>query len=166
MNLLSRTVPENFKIVPLPSEIISWATSLLQRLPRKEQLQEQHMRTKLGCEGDGRNGAKKLDLNMTTSSSLSTQTKGSECSELSPWPFGKDNFCKNLVKPWLKAQSKVPSHMWFRPSGRTIDQTPPKTKTESLVDFYQGFLELSRMMIQKRNSKKPSRKLSSENSQK
>ena len=159
-------VPENFKIVLLPSKIISWATSLLQRLPLKEQLQEQHTRTKLGRGRDGRNGAKKSDSNTTTSSPLSTQTKGSDCLELSPWPFGKDDFRKNLMKYWLKAQSEVPSHMWFRPSGRTIDQTPPKTKTESLADFFQGFLELSRMKIQRRNSKKPSRQLSSENSQK
>jgi hypothetical protein len=39
-------VPEHFEIVPLPNEIASWVTSLLLRLPRKMQLQEQHTRAK------------------------------------------------------------------------------------------------------------------------
>ena len=71
-----KQVPENFKIVPLPSEIISWTTSLLQKLPRKEQLREQHSRTKLGRGGDGKNGAKRSDSNKTISLFLLTQTKG------------------------------------------------------------------------------------------
>ena len=41
-------VPKHFTIVPLPNEIVSWLTSLLQMLPEKAQLQEKHTRTKLG----------------------------------------------------------------------------------------------------------------------
>ena len=41
-------VPVHFEIVQLPSEISSWLTSLLQRLPVKEQLLEKHTRTKIG----------------------------------------------------------------------------------------------------------------------
>ena len=41
-------IPDHFKIVPLPSKIFSWITSLLQRLPVKEQLRERHTRTNLG----------------------------------------------------------------------------------------------------------------------
>ena len=46
--ILRRFVPSqvlsHFEIVPLPKEIVSWLTSLLQKLPVKEQLQEQHTR--------------------------------------------------------------------------------------------------------------------------
>ena len=48
-------MPERFKIVPLPNEIVLWLTSLLQRLPVKEQLREKHSRTKLGRGADGQN---------------------------------------------------------------------------------------------------------------
>ena len=47
-------IPYNFKIVPLPSEISSWLTLLMQRLPVKEELQERHTRTKLGRGQDGK----------------------------------------------------------------------------------------------------------------
>ncbi len=40
-------LPQHFQIVPLPNKINSWLTSLLQRLPVKEQLQEAHTRTTL-----------------------------------------------------------------------------------------------------------------------
>jgi hypothetical protein len=46
-------VPSHFKVVPLPNKIISWLTSVLQKLPVREQLREEHTRTKLGCGIDG-----------------------------------------------------------------------------------------------------------------
>ncbi len=48
-------VPSCFKILQLPKEIISFLTALLHKLPVKEQLREEHTRSKLGCGGDGRN---------------------------------------------------------------------------------------------------------------
>ncbi len=42
-------VPKHFKILPLPSEIISWLTSLLLRLPVKPQLVEANTRIMLVC---------------------------------------------------------------------------------------------------------------------
>jgi len=43
----SSQLPKNFEIVPLPNEIVSWLTSLLLRLPAKQQLVETHSTTKL-----------------------------------------------------------------------------------------------------------------------
>jgi hypothetical protein len=40
-------LPPHFQVVPLPREIESGLISLLQQLPKKEQLQEPHMRTRL-----------------------------------------------------------------------------------------------------------------------
>jgi hypothetical protein len=40
-------VPQHFEIVPLPTEITSWLTSLLLRLPVKQQLQERHTPTRI-----------------------------------------------------------------------------------------------------------------------
>ena len=54
-------MPSHFEIVPLPNEIASWLTSLLSKLPVREQYREAHMRTKLGRGGDGSNIADQLD---------------------------------------------------------------------------------------------------------
>ena len=51
----STQIPDNFKIVPLSSKISSWLTSLMQRLPVKEQLQKIHTRTKIERGQDGKN---------------------------------------------------------------------------------------------------------------
>ncbi len=147
-------VPEHFEIVPLPNEIASWVTSLLLRLPRKMQLQEQHTRTKLGRGEDGNSGATKSGSEMTSSLIPLHPTKGSDYSDLSPWVSVKDDFRQNLMTHWLKAQSEVPSHTWYRPSGRMIGQTPPRTKTESLVDFYRDYSDLSKAKTQRKNNRK------------
>eukprot|EP00956_Cyclotella_meneghiniana_P021553 scaffold39375_cov58-Cyclotella_meneghiniana.AAC.1 len=45
-------MPSHFKIVPLPNEILSWLTALLQSLTVKKQLRERHKRTKIGRSPD------------------------------------------------------------------------------------------------------------------
>jgi hypothetical protein len=74
-------MPENFRILPLPSEISSWLTSLLQPLPVSEQLREQHTTTGIELGVDGRNGASPSDV--TTSTSTGSD-KLSEISCLEP----------------------------------------------------------------------------------
>jgi hypothetical protein len=50
-------VPNSLKIVPLPNKIVSWATSLLWRLPVQPQYSKEHTKTMLGCGSDGKNTA-------------------------------------------------------------------------------------------------------------
>jgi hypothetical protein len=64
-------VPPHFEIVPLPSKIILWLTSLLQRLPQKPELAEEHMRMTLG-----RGPA---TPNTTTASALTETISLTEC---------------------------------------------------------------------------------------
>ena len=148
-------VPEHFKIVPLPNEISSWLISLLQRLPEKEQLRERHTRTKLGRGEDGKSISNPLEL-QTSSSTVSTDTNASNSLEPLPWLCVKQGFLDQLMIPWLKAQSEVPSHLWHRPSGTMIGQTQQKMKTESLADFYLANSEHTEIKIQTQSSKKPS----------
>ena len=64
----SSQIPYHFKIVPLSSKISSWLTSLLQRLPVKEQLQERHTGTKPGRGQDVKNTADQSEsLRMSSS---------------------------------------------------------------------------------------------------
>ncbi len=61
-------LPQHFKIVPLPKEITLWLTLLLLRLPVKQQLEEEHLRTKLGRGKGTQSTAAGLDLDTTPSS--------------------------------------------------------------------------------------------------
>ena len=63
-------VPNHFEIVPLPNEISSWLTLLLQKLPEKEQLLEKHKRTKLGHGTGSDRGVIPSVLPTTTSSTI------------------------------------------------------------------------------------------------
>ena len=134
-------VPSHFRIVPLPKEITSWLTSVLRKLPVREQLREEHTRTKLGRGTDGVSTQKCVDSKTTSTLTTANDTSESECSEVSPKPCEKHDFPVHHIKPWLKQQSEMPSHMWLRPLGTTIGGTLPSTKTESLHDFYQDNIE-------------------------
>jgi hypothetical protein len=128
-------MPENFRIAPLPKEISSWMTSLLQQLPVSEQLRERHTTTGLALGDNGKNGASPSDA--TTSISISA-AKSSEIFYSVPlqWLSEKDGSCSIALTHWLKAQSEVPSHMWYRPFGNRADRIPPKTQTTCLASFY------------------------------
>jgi hypothetical protein len=139
--------PYNFKIVPLPSEIASWLTSLLSRLPVKEQYKEAHTRTKLGRGDDGLNIAIPSASSTLTSMALTSPNESSSWERL-PWLCAKDDFPETTVN-WLRAQSEVPYRMWFRPSGRTDDPTRRKTGIWSLDGFYTDCSEPSRTKIPK-----------------
>ena len=132
-------VPPHFKIVPLPSKIISWLTSLLQRLPQKPELAEEHMRTTLG-----RGPA---TSNTATASALTGTISSTECpdsTESLSWGLfavaireGK-NFRDRVMVPWLKRQSKVPSMQWLQPSKKMDKKTPIGTQSTLLGNFYSG----------------------------
>ncbi len=104
-------MPNLFRIVPLPNKIVLWLILLLSKLPIKEQYREAHTRTKLG-RGDGEtNIVNRLDSLMSTLTTSCITNKLSSWEHF-PWLCAKDNFWE-IMAPWLKAQSEVPSHMWF-----------------------------------------------------
>jgi hypothetical protein len=130
-------IPAHFEIQPLPNKITLWLTALLLRLPTKEQLREEHTRTKLGRGKDGPHTAAGLD-SPTHSSTTSLGMQESNYLEHLPWLCGKRGFQDHLMSDWITAQSKVPSHMYVRPSGSTADPTLPWMTTASLDSFYNG----------------------------
>ena len=152
----------NFQIFPLPKEISSWLTSLLQQLPVSAQLQEHHTTTGLVPGSGGKNGANPLDA--TTSTLInSANSSGISYSELLPWLSGRDGSRKIALTHWLKAQSEVPSHMWYRPFGNRADRIPRRTQTTCLASFYQGSSGPIETTIPKKCNKRPFHLLSSKN---
>ena len=149
-------MPEHFEIVPLPKEIVSWLTCLLQRLPVKKQLQERHRRTKIGRSVDGKDTVTPLELEKeTTISKTSQEENGSDSWEPLPWLSVKGDFQEQLMVPWLRAQSEVPFHFWLRPSETMTVPIQQRTMMATLEDFYQGYSEHSRKGTQIQSNKKP-----------
>jgi hypothetical protein len=96
-------LPQNFHIAPLPNEISSWLTSLLQKLPVREQLWEAHTRTKLG-RGDASPDTSSPSELATTSSSTPSQDPNKTRSLVPlPWLSLKGDFWDHLITPWLWA---------------------------------------------------------------
>ena len=149
-------VPKDFNIAPLPKEIVSWLTLLLRKLPVNELWREKHTTTKLGHGDDGPTTVGRSDSETTYSSNHSPETNESECSAPSPWLSANENIRHLLINPWLQAQSKVPSTLWHRPSGRMGMETPQRTKTSKLDSFYHANTVDSRTTTPKRNNRKPS----------
>jgi len=81
-----KQIPENFEIVPLPNEIVSWLTLLLQQMPVKEQYREEHTKTTLGLGNDGIGTASQQDSSMTPTSHPSPPNRESNLLEPSQQP--------------------------------------------------------------------------------
>ena len=154
-------LPQLFHIAPLPNEISLWLTSLLQKLPVKEQLQEAHTRTKLGRGGVSPNILSPLDSATTSSLTPSPDPNKTRSLGHLPWLSVRGNFQDHLMTPWLWAQSEIPSWMYVRPSGRTAGPTQPRTTTSNLASFYTDSSEPTRTPTPKKSNKKPSQPVSS-----
>ena len=155
-NTCPSQLPQHFQIVQLPNEISSWLTSLLQKLPVKEQLREAHTRTKLGRGDDSPCTSPPLDLATTCTLSPSPDPNGTKSLEPLPWLSGKDDTREKLMTPWLREQSEIPFPIYLRPSRKPADPTQPRTTTYSLASFYNNNSGPSRTPTPKRNSRRPS----------
>jgi hypothetical protein len=154
--------PASFHLSPLPSEIDSWMISLLRQLPVSKQLREHHMTTALELGSIGNSIASPSDamtLTLTSSASLNEIS----CSGLLPWLSEKADSHAIALNHWLKAQSEVPSHMWYRPFGNRAYRIPLKTQTPCLASFFHDSSGPIAMTIPSRSNKRPCLSLSSMN---
>jgi hypothetical protein len=115
-------MPQHFKIAPLPNEILSWVTLLLQRLNVKEQLREKHSRAEIGRSGGGRSTLNPSASPMISGSTTSTEQTASKFSAPSQLPFNKGPFLESLMTPWLNQLSEVPFYTLHRPLGNMTSQ--------------------------------------------
>jgi hypothetical protein len=161
-SLYPEQLPLHFEIVPLPKEISSWLTSLLQKLPVKEQLREVHTKAKHDLGGGTSNTSTQSDSQVTLSSTSSIEDNATTSCAALPWLCVKGDFQDRLMNDWLRAQSAVPSRMFVRPSGKTIDPTLQKTTTYSLTSFYKDYIDHSRTQTLKKSNKRQFRLASSQ----
>ncbi len=116
-------MPTHFVISPLPNKISCWLILLLQRLPVNERLREEHTMMKLNLGDVGKNTASLLAAATSTRIASPSRNKSS-CSGRLPWLSEMDGSRTKNMEHWLKAQSEVPSLMWYRPSGQRGDRIP------------------------------------------
>jgi hypothetical protein len=145
-------VPNSFKIVPLPNEIVSWATLLLRRLP--VQYSKEHTKTTLGRGDDGKNSANPQDLKKIYSLSNSQSNTEDTFSVLLLWLCMKEDFQDLVMLSWLQAQSVVPLATWQRPSGVTGTQIRHMTNMELSTGTCHANTSPTRMQTQKKFNKK------------
>ena len=136
---LSHTVPSQlpqaFRILPVPDEISSFVSSILERLP------VQQLRCKPQKPSDlARSEIGALSSIASTWKRPSTSTNFPNFSETSSWPPSpkpseKHPSLQAIERIWWREQSMPPSHMWHRPSGQTTGRTPDWTQTVRLASL-------------------------------
>ncbi len=145
-------LPPHFQIVALTKEIVSWLTSMLQKLPVKEQLWEAPTKTMLGRFNVGPNTSHSSDLDRTPSSTSLAQTTATSPYVPLPAPSGKADFQASLTSNWLREQSAIPYQIYAQPLGKTADKTLPKTKTFSHASLYNNnFVPTKTKILKKSN---------------
>jgi hypothetical protein len=119
----------------------------------KEQLREAHMRTKLG-RGDASPDTL-IPSDSATTFSLTSSPDPNKTRSLAPLPWlsMRGDFQDHLMTPWLWAQSKIPSQLSVRPSGRTVGPIQPRTMTSNLASFYTNSFKPTRTLTQRKATK-------------
>jgi hypothetical protein len=133
-----------------------WLALLLLQLPMKEQLREQHMKTKLGLTEDGSNFLNQLASPMTHSSTDWTDANKTSSSVPLQQQSEKEDFQGILLKPWLLEQSEVPFQVYAWSFGSMDNPIHSKTETFNLASFYNNNRDPLSTMTPNRNNKKPS----------
>ena len=154
-HLFPSQVPPNFKISPLPQEIVSFTSAVLQAMPVQTARSKRHKTTGKDHSSTGHPSVTPLGSNMTHSWTISATGNGTSCSQASPQLSDPGSLPGNLAIPWLKAQSKIPSAMWHRPSGQTTGQTPDWMATARLAVSSKSYTERTKTKTPTQNNRKP-----------
>ena len=139
LSLLQRKGPasqvlKNLHLKELPKTISSWALSMLESLPLKKGSQPRPKPSSLALSDVTKISSQKA---ASPTPSLPTCQSHNDNSSFQGLPIASALITMDKQKraPFLAAQSRPPSRMWFRPSGRTFGLTPlettPETKAQS-----------------------------------
>ena len=160
-HLLPSQMPQAFEIAPLPREISSWLTCVLQKLPDTTQWCKGRTRSTTLHGLAGSSSVKALDWATILSSTTSPDHIASTSSSHSRTQYTADDIVKKeWLRPFRAAQSKIPSPLYQRPFASTIGPTPQLTSMEKLSSFYNANGEHMPIQTDNKNHKKPLTSLS------
>ena len=148
--------PKNLKISPLPLEIHSYITSILQSLPEETQQQEKLKTSKVARGVDGMSSSQ--ISNWEEILFLKSSQKDNKQSSFQP--SAKQSVNEDLLKflemPWWGRLSKPPWTTYHRPSETITNLTQETTEKDSLAAFYNNSSRATKMRIQLQNKRKRS----------
>ena len=125
-------MPENFKIRPVPKNICSFVTSILQILPVKQQRLLPKKSSELALSNVGVLSCLASESETYTSNNFPSSSKTFSCHPLLKL-CEKQLSLKEIKMNWWKEQSVPPYHMWHRNSWQTTGQTPDWKLTVNML---------------------------------
>jgi hypothetical protein len=128
-------VPSTFKIHPLPPRISSWASSMLASMPPTTESPPQPAPSSLAL-SNASNPSSHPATSTTLSSMPSPTPNANSSSPHSPTATEQIGTSPQTRHNYKAAQSRAPSQMWFRLSGKTYGLTPPETPMDNQAHSY------------------------------
>jgi len=133
-------MPTNFKLYPLPPELVSKLTTWIRNLPASMQLPGTPLRSKLATGATGLDTSRPLSSTQTHSSRDSLEAKSTESLEdleppSVPMMSRPTQVHQQLLHQYLQ-QSAPPSMLWHRPTGQTTARAPYMMQMGSSPSFY------------------------------
>ena len=121
-------LPKHFQIKPIPKEVSSFVTSILERLPVKKLRLKVQSPSKIARGNVGTlsylASELKIKYSLMDSQDLPKTSQCLPSVKLSEKPPS----IQTITKIWWKEQSTPPCHMWHRPFGQTTGVTPDWTE--------------------------------------
>jgi hypothetical protein len=143
--------PFGLNILPLPSNIVSWVTSLLQSQPQAEPWSGAQTRSKFARGLVSRTTFGQLALPATSTETPSIEANDTRYSVPLLKPSKRVDFLLNLPSLSRLTQSEPPWTTWHRPSSWLTDQIHAWIPTESLRSFYNANYEDTSLPILERS---------------
>jgi hypothetical protein len=144
--------PFGLEILPLPNNIVSWATSLLQSHPQHEPWSEEQARSKFALGLASRTTYCQSELQMMPSRTTSTEVSITKSSALLPNLSERVAFLFSLPSLSKLFQSEPPWTSRHRPSSWLTDQIQDWIPTASLHSFYSANSEDTSQQILERHT--------------
>ena len=122
-------VPQNLRIIPLPTALSSWASSLLELLPPGKGSRPRPKPSSLALSTATNVSSQAADSRTHSSQTCPNNNNNWSC-QASPTAYAQITMATQTKPVFEAVQFRPPSRMWFRPSGRTSGLTPHETPQE------------------------------------
>ena len=133
-------LPKNIRIKPVPKEICSFITSILQQLPETQLQSSQPKPSELALGNIGQLTLVASELAASISKVSIPTIRTSYYQDL-PKQLEQVPSLEEIVGIWLRDQSQPPLHMWHRPSGQTTGRTPDWTRMAKHASYCRNNLK-------------------------
>lgn len=153
---IPQQTPKNLRISPLPPEVHSYITSMLQSLPEETQQPERLKTSKIARGVAGMTSSEILTWEKTLFLKNSQKDSKQLSSQLLDRPSVNADFRKSLEMPWWGRLSKPPWTTFHRPSETITSQTLETTEMASLAEFYKNSSRATKMKTHLQNKRKRS----------